>query len=116
MLKGTARTDRHGDAPPGNGLPNAPAARAKFPRPPKDALGPVGLREWRFVRKQLEASGIIKPIHHAVLLGYCLLYEQMATKRESMTGSLWAQLRMYAVELCLTPPSSERQRRTPPRE
>jgi phage terminase small subunit len=118
QLKGTAREHRHGDGKneikPGDPKV-APAKRYAFPKPPrvdgKPVLGPVGLKEWRNVRRLMEATGVITQIDHATLYAYCTLYQQSVTKPASMTGSLWTQLRMFASELGFTPSSRERLRR-----
>jgi phage terminase small subunit len=69
------------------------------------------MKEWRNVRRLMEATGVITQIDHAVLFGYCTLYEQSVTAPKTMTAALWTQLRMFAGELGFTPSSRERLRR-----
>lgn len=118
-LKGTARKERHGTGNEvttgaGASLPAKPT-KYRFPRPPrvdgKYVLGPVGMKEWRNVKRLLQASQVIREIDHAMLFGYCALYEQSITDRKSMTGSMWTQLRMFASELGFSPSALERMRR-----
>ena len=117
-MKGTHNTTRQGgDAPeikPGD--PSlSPAKRYAFPKPPrvngKPVLGPSGMKEWRHIRRLMEATGVITQVDHAVLFGYCKLYEQSVTEPASMTAALWTQLRMFAGELGFTPSARERLRR-----
>jgi phage terminase small subunit len=119
QLKGTARPERHGsgnEAASGTGAPlPVKPVKYRFPKPPrlngKPVLGPVGMKEWRNVRRLLEASQTIREIDHAMLFGYCRLYETAITEPKEMTGSMWTQLRMFAAELGFSPSSLERMRR-----
>lgn len=118
--KGTVRKERHGDGQEvttGTGAPLGAIkpAKYKFPRAPrlngKYVLGTVGMKEWRNVKRLMEQSQAIKEIDHAMLFGYCSLYELAITDAKAMTGSMWTQLRMFASELGFSPSSLERMRR-----
>jgi phage terminase small subunit len=90
------------------------------PREPKPPLGRLvapkwligeGLREWKRVAPDLEATGVAAPIDRSLLAVYCSLYGRYVEGEqwgEPMSGTLIAQMRALASTFGIGP--SERHR------
>ena len=99
VIEGTARADR---APR-----NEPKPKKRAPSCPTWLLREAKA-EWKRVVKELEPLGVLTGVDRACLAAYCQLWariHELETQGNGASAAMFTQLRLYAVELGLTPSS-----------